>query len=234
MKADISRKLVAEFFGTAMLLATVVGSSIMAERLAGGNVAIALLANTVATGAALVALILTFGPISGAHFNPVVSICDAWQGGISMWGSSDLSARSTRWRYIRGDRGERDVRTACSIFFYEGEDRSIAMARRVRRDFWLDGRYMGMYSTAEGDRGSVRRRSLHHGGILVHIVDVVCEPGCNDRTIPNRHIRRNTTGRRSGVHHRPIRGRDRGDFSFPMVSATQAGKCTDAARGIEK
>lgn len=84
MKADLSRKLVAEFFGTAILLATVVGSGIMGERLAGGNVAIALLANTVATGAALVALILTFGPISGAHFNPVVSICDAWQGGISI------------------------------------------------------------------------------------------------------------------------------------------------------
>ena len=65
-----------------MLLATVVGSGIMAERLAGGNVAVALLANTLATGAALVALILTFGPISGAHFNPAVTLADAWQGGI--------------------------------------------------------------------------------------------------------------------------------------------------------
>lgn len=66
-----------------MLLAAVVGSGIMAERLAGGNVALALLANTVATGAALVALILTFGPISGAHFNPAVTLADAWQGGIA-------------------------------------------------------------------------------------------------------------------------------------------------------
>ena len=66
-----------------MLLASVVGSGIMAERLAGGNVALALLANTVATGAALVALILTFGPISGAHFNPAVTLADAWQGGIA-------------------------------------------------------------------------------------------------------------------------------------------------------
>ena len=65
-----------------MLLAAVVGSGIMGERLAGGNVAIALLANTLATGAALVALILTFGPISGAHFNPLVSLADASQGGI--------------------------------------------------------------------------------------------------------------------------------------------------------
>jgi glycerol uptake facilitator-like aquaporin len=73
---------VAEGVGTALLLATVVGSGIMGERLAGGNVAIALLANTLATGAALAALIFTFGPVSGAHFNPAVTIADASQGGV--------------------------------------------------------------------------------------------------------------------------------------------------------
>jgi glycerol uptake facilitator-like aquaporin len=77
------RKLVSEALGTAFLLATVVGSGIMGEQLAGGNVAIALLANTIATGAALVALILTFGPISGAHFNPAVTLADASQGGLA-------------------------------------------------------------------------------------------------------------------------------------------------------
>lgn len=77
------RRLAAEWVGTALLLATVVGSGIMAERLSGGNVALALLANTVATGAGLVALILAFGPVSGAHFNPVVTLADAWLGGIS-------------------------------------------------------------------------------------------------------------------------------------------------------
>jgi glycerol uptake facilitator-like aquaporin len=77
------RKLVAEALGTALLLATVVGSGIMGEKLAGGNVAIALLANTIATGAGLVALILTFGPISGAHFNPAVTLADASQGGLA-------------------------------------------------------------------------------------------------------------------------------------------------------
>jgi len=76
------RKAVAEALGTALLLATVVGSGIMGEHLAGGNVAIALLANTIATGAGLVALILTFGPISGAHFNPAVTLADASQGGL--------------------------------------------------------------------------------------------------------------------------------------------------------
>jgi len=73
----------AEGVGTALLLAAVVGSGIMGERLASGNVAIALLANTLATGAALVALILTFGPVSGAHFNPAVSFADASQGGLN-------------------------------------------------------------------------------------------------------------------------------------------------------
>ena len=75
----LGRRLVAEGLGTAMLLAVVVGSGIMAERLAGGNVALALLANAIATGAGLVALILTFGSISGAHFNPVVTLSEVWQ-----------------------------------------------------------------------------------------------------------------------------------------------------------
>jgi glycerol uptake facilitator-like aquaporin len=79
----VARRAVAEALGTAFLLAAVVGSGIMGERLAGGNVAIALLANTIATGAMLVALILTFGSISGAHFNPAVTLADASQGGLA-------------------------------------------------------------------------------------------------------------------------------------------------------
>lgn len=74
---DLRRRLVAEGLGSALLLAVVVGSGIMGERLAGGNVAIALLGNTLATGAALVVLIGVFGPISGAHFNPVVTLVAA-------------------------------------------------------------------------------------------------------------------------------------------------------------
>ena len=84
MKPNLARRLVAEALGTAILLATVIGSGIMGERLAAGNIAVALLANTIATGAALVALILTFGGISGAHFNPAVTVCDWLQGGLSI------------------------------------------------------------------------------------------------------------------------------------------------------
>jgi glycerol uptake facilitator-like aquaporin len=78
---SLPRRCAAEGLGSALLLATVVGSGIMGERLAGGNMAVALLANTIATGAILVVLILTLGPISGAHFNPAVTLTDAWQSG---------------------------------------------------------------------------------------------------------------------------------------------------------
>jgi glycerol uptake facilitator-like aquaporin len=92
VKPNLRRRLVAEFLGTGLLVATVVGSGIMANRLTeGNNVALALLANTIATGAALVALILTFGAISGAHFNPAVTLTDAIEKGVS-WHDG--------WRYM--------------------------------------------------------------------------------------------------------------------------------------
>lgn len=80
---DLPRRLAAEALGSAFLLATVIGSGIMGERLCAGNIALALLANTIATGAALVALILTFGPISGAHFNPAVTLSAWTRGGLA-------------------------------------------------------------------------------------------------------------------------------------------------------
>jgi glycerol uptake facilitator-like aquaporin len=83
MKFSLTRRLAAEFLGTAFLVTAVVGSGIMGGRLAGGNVAIALLANTIATGAALAVLILMFRPISGAHLNPVVSLAEAFHGTIA-------------------------------------------------------------------------------------------------------------------------------------------------------
>ena len=83
MTTNYSKAVAAEAVGTAFLLAAVVGSGIMAERLAGGNVAIALLANTMATGAALLCLILALGRISGAHFNPVVTLAQGWSEGTT-------------------------------------------------------------------------------------------------------------------------------------------------------
>ncbi|MCP4470230.1 MAG: aquaporin family protein [Gammaproteobacteria bacterium] len=83
----MQRKLLAEWIGTFSLLATVIGSGIMAERLAGGNIAIALLGNTIPTGAILVVLILVFGPISGAHLNPAVTLAFAIRREISVQNS---------------------------------------------------------------------------------------------------------------------------------------------------
>ena len=80
---DLSKRLFAEWFGTLALVATVVGSGIMAETLANNNVALALLGNTIATGAILVVLITMLGPISGAHFNPAVSAAFALRGALS-------------------------------------------------------------------------------------------------------------------------------------------------------
>lgn len=79
----LARRATAEAIGTALLLAAIVGSGIMAERLAGGNMAISLLANALATGGALLAIVLAFGPVSGAHLNPAVTLADAWQHGVA-------------------------------------------------------------------------------------------------------------------------------------------------------
>jgi glycerol uptake facilitator-like aquaporin len=82
LEARLGQRAVAEAIGTALLLCAIVGSGIMGERLSGGNASLALLANTLSTGAALCALILTFGPISGAHFNPVVTLAEAVREGV--------------------------------------------------------------------------------------------------------------------------------------------------------
>jgi len=95
---SLSRRLFAEWFGTMMLVVTVVGSGIMAEQLAGGNVAIALLGNTIATGAILVVLITILGPLSGAHFNPAVSFAFALRGEIT----PKIAALYAIWQIIGG------------------------------------------------------------------------------------------------------------------------------------
>ena len=99
---SLQRKLAAEALGTGMLLVAVVGSGIMGERLASGNSAVALLANSLATGAALIPLILVFGPISGAHFNPAVTLSDAWQGGVS-------------WRWVPAYIGAQFLGALCGV-----------------------------------------------------------------------------------------------------------------------
>ena len=105
-----SRRFAAEALGTALLLATVIGSGIMGERLAGGNVALALLGNTLATGAMLVVLITMFGPISGAHFNPAVTAVFALEREIAPGEAAGYVAGPDRGRHRRRVHRARHVR----------------------------------------------------------------------------------------------------------------------------
>jgi glycerol uptake facilitator-like aquaporin len=144
-----ARRLVAELTGTAFLLATVIGSGIMGEKLSGGNVAIALLANTLATGSVLVALILAFGPVSGAHFNPAVTLADATQGGIP-------------WREVPGYLLAQfagafiGVATANVMF-----DVPVFLASQHVRSGWgqLLGEFIATFGLLSVIWGTVRRRS---------------------------------------------------------------------------
>ena len=92
MAGALQRRVVAELVATMFLLAAIVGSGIMGERLSAGNIAMALLANSLATGGALFGLVATFQPISGAHLNPVVTLVDAWEGGLSWRAAPPMSA----------------------------------------------------------------------------------------------------------------------------------------------
>ncbi len=128
MKSTLSRRVAAEFLGTGFLVAAVVGSGIMGERLSSGNVAIALLANTIATGAALAALILAFLPVSGAHFNPVVTMAVAFRGGIA-WKEAGLYAAAQISGGIAG--------TACANIMFALPAFSISHHARTGAPQWF-------------------------------------------------------------------------------------------------
>jgi glycerol uptake facilitator-like aquaporin len=128
MKSPLSRRIAAEFLGTAFLVAAVVGSGIMGDRLSGGNVAIALLANTIATGAALVALILALRPISGAHLNPVVSMAEALRGGFA-WNEAVLYVTAQVCGGIAG--------TACADIMFALPAFSISRHARTGAPQWF-------------------------------------------------------------------------------------------------
>ena len=183
MSTSLPRRAVAEFLGTAFLVAAVIGSGIMGDRLANGNVALALLANTVATGAALVALIFTFGPISGAHFNPVVTMSDALEGGIS-WSESPAYICA---QIVGGIAGVITAHTmfALPLVSLSHHDRSGAAQ--------LFSEFVATFGLLSVIWGCSRLRSnavpfavgrVHHGGLLVHRVNFVCESRGHDCAMP--------------------------------------------------
>src|SRR5260370_26680775 len=128
MKPSCSRRIAAEFLGTGFLVASVVGAGIMGERLSGGHGAIALLANTIATGAALAALILALRPISGAHLNPVVSMAEAFQGGLA-WKEAAFYASAQIFGGVAG--------TACADIMFALPAFSISHHARTGAPQWF-------------------------------------------------------------------------------------------------
>jgi glycerol uptake facilitator-like aquaporin len=174
MNFNLSARVVAEFLGTAFLLAAVVGSGIMAERLASGNLAIALLANTLATGAALVALILTFATISGAHFNPAVTIADALRGGIA-WREAPAYIVAQIAAAFSGV-GAAHIMFGLPLFSLSLHARSGGgpVVERVHRYLRIALGHLGMLShSAHSSR--LCRGSLYHCGVLVHGFDFICQ-----------------------------------------------------------
>ncbi len=193
MKFNLRARLTAEFVGSAFLVAAVVGSGIMGERLAGGNVAIALLANTIATGAALVALILTFGPISGAHLNPAVTVADAIEHGIAWPDALAYIAVQCAGGSCWSDHRAPNVRPALVFHLDPFPTRVVVSPQRVRGDVRTAVGYLGMFETALRSR-AIRCCQLHHRGLLVHRVNLVCKPGGDNRPVLVGYFRRDSTG----------------------------------------
>ena len=223
MPPSLAQRLAAEAIGTALLLATVVGSGIMAESLAGGNVALALLCNALATGAALVALILTFGSDLGS----------ALQSGRHARGGASASPfrRREAFAYVT-------VQSAGAVLgvwlAHVMFDKPVLMLSQHARAGWALGvsevvATFGLVCTILGTvaasigRDSVRRRRLHRRRLLVHGVNLVRQSGGDAGTKPDRHLRRNSPDRRGPVHggtarRRPVRHR-----TLPLVSASRRG-----------
>ena len=195
----LDRRLMAEWLGTFSLLATVVGSGIMAERLAGGNVAVALLGNTIPTGAILVVLITVFGPISGAHFNPAVTLSFALRREIA----PKEAALYVTAQVFGGIIG---VLAAHVMFEHPLIDPSTTdadghwpMGGRIRRDLWSDWHNPCLPQGAPTGCAD-GRWALYNGGLLVHVVHLVCQPCRHDRTRVLGHICRNCAGRCRRIH----------------------------------
>ena len=196
---DLARRLAAEAIGTGFLLATVVGSGIMGETLAGGNVAIALLGNTIPTGAILVVLILMFGPISGAHFNPAVTLSFLIQGKVA---AGDAVA------YVIVQIGAAILGAWAAHLMFEEPLFMFSEKVRTGGGQWVAEiiATFGLVATIiacvrhRAEAVPLRRRSLHHSSLLVHRLHLLRQPGRHHRPHADRHLQRHPPRRRPAVH----------------------------------
>ena len=199
MQFDLTRRLAAEALGTLILVMAVVGSGIMAEKLAGGNQALALLCNTIATGAVLFVIITIFAPVSGAHFNPAVSLVMRFAASSICRTHLRLCRRADRWRLRRRRARASDVRARSDPARLDGAHRARPMGRRVHRHVRADrdhSRLRALQARGGRDRG----RPLHHLSLLVHCLDLVRQP-CGDHCAEfEQHVRRDRAARCAGLY----------------------------------
>ena len=203
MTFPLAKRLAAECLGTGLLVATVVGSGIMGEKLAGGNVALALLGNTLPTGAILVVLILALGPISGAHFNPAVSLVmglrkeHPWREFLPYAGAQILG----------GCLGTLVAHGMFELPLFE-----LAIKARTGPAQWFAefvatfGLIVTILAVSRFKSEAIpgRGRTLHHGRLLVHGVHFVRQSCRHDRARADRQLCGHRAGRRADVHRRAI------------------------------
>jgi glycerol uptake facilitator-like aquaporin len=216
MRFGLRSRFTAEFLGTAFLVAAVIGSGIMGERLAGGNLAIALLANTIATGAALLALILTFGPISGAHFNPAVTLADALEHGIP-W--SEVPAYIAA-QCAGGILGAVVAHLMFGLRWYSLSSHSRQGWALVFSEFVATfGLLSVIWGCSRLRSGAVPfvGRKLHHRRVLVHCIDFLCESSRHHRAVIVGYLRGHSSIRCSLVHRRATRGRSLCHAAGPLA-----------------
>lgn len=207
-----------EWLGTAFLLAAVVGSGIMAQKLAGGNGALALLCNTLPTSAILVVLILVFGPLSGAHFNPAVTLAFALRAGLP-W--------STAAVYIVAQLLGGIIGVWMAHLMFELPVSQFSITVRTGPGQWLAEAVatFGLLLTVFGcvwrrpELSGVRGGPLHHGGLLVHGVNVLRQPGSHRCPVAFRHLCGDSTRRSAGLHRCPTCRNARGGDAQSLALA---------------
>jgi hypothetical protein len=187
MNFSLARRVCAEFLGRCFLVTAVVGSGIMGERLSGGNMALPLLANSIATGAALITLILIFGAVSGAHFNPLVTLANASWGRFRWPRCSSLLPCATGRRNFRNRQFAFHVWLAGNHVVASHPKRSRSILREDRCHFRADRSGFSVFKAPAG-RYSAGSRNVYRRGLLVYLVHVVRESRSHRGALYHRHI----------------------------------------------
>ena len=225
--APLPRRLFAEFLGSAFLAATVVGSGIAAAQLSPGDVGLQLLENAAATAAGLFTFILMFGPVSGAHFNPVVSLVDASFRRPALAPRLRLHPRPDRGVHRWRDSRKRDVRPLGGQHRDHPPRLAPAPVRRGNRDPRPTARDLLVGPNPAWQSGAGRGRRLYRLGLLLHQLDQLRKPRDRHRANVLGHLRRHRAGIGAGLRGRSAfrrRHSDRRSFAtlYPDITPEEA------------